>query len=99
LLAALQAEGLIVGDNEPYDGALENDTLYRHGTLRGLPHVLIEVRQDLISDAAGQAEWADRLARTIGPILQDASLARIEYFGSRAGPGYTAPAQDADGEM
>ena len=41
---------IVVGDNEPYSGELENDTLYRHGTMNGLPHVLIEVRQDLIAD-------------------------------------------------
>ena len=34
----------------------------RHGTRRGLPHVLIELRQDLIADRAGQRLWAERLA-------------------------------------
>jgi predicted N-formylglutamate amidohydrolase len=98
LIAGLEAEGMQVGDNEPYDGALENDTMYRHGTLRGLAHALIEVRQDLISDAAGQAEWAERLARVLTPILKDPPLARVEHFGSRAGPGFRTPAHDADGE-
>ncbi len=53
--------GIVVGDNEPYSGELENDCLYRHGTMNGLPHVLIEVRQDLIADQAGIAHWAGRL--------------------------------------
>jgi predicted N-formylglutamate amidohydrolase len=85
MIAELRSEGLIVGDNEPYDGALENDTMYRHGTLRGLPHALIEVRQDLISSEEGQAEWAARLARVLTSILRDPALARVEHFGSRAG--------------
>ncbi len=61
----------MVGDNEPYTGALENDSLYRHGTMNGLPHVLIEVRQDLIHDEAGVARWASRLEI----ILRDALAA------------------------
>ena len=50
LMARLRAEpDSCVGDNEPYSGELEGDTMSRHGTGRGLPHVLIEVRQDLIA--------------------------------------------------
>ena len=49
LIARLRAEGFCVGDNEPYSGELEGDTMSRHGTGRGLPHVLIELRQDLIA--------------------------------------------------
>ncbi|MGE0006784.1 MAG: N-formylglutamate amidohydrolase [Parvibaculaceae bacterium] len=67
LLAALRAEGdLAVGDNEPYSGALEGDTLYTHGTRRGLRHGLIEIRQDLIARQSGVDEWISRLA----PILE-----------------------------
>jgi predicted N-formylglutamate amidohydrolase len=55
LLALLRAEGdLCVGENQPYAGQLEGDTLSRHGTRRGLRHVLIELRQDLIAEPAGQ---------------------------------------------
>lgn len=69
LLAALRGEGdLVVGDNEPYSGALEGDCMDRHGTQRGLPHVLIEVRQDLIDDAAGVAAWSERLARVLAGL-------------------------------
>jgi len=54
--------GLVVGDNEPYFVSDETDfTVPRHAEARGLPHVEIEIRQDLISDAAGQAEWAARI--------------------------------------
>lgn len=67
LLKALRAAGdLQVGDNEPYSGALEGDTLYTHGTKRGLRHGLIEIRQDLIARQSGVDEWISRLA----PILQ-----------------------------
>jgi predicted N-formylglutamate amidohydrolase len=76
---------LRVGDNEPYDGALKGDTLYMHGTARGLPHVLIEVRQDLIADANGATEWGRRLAEALRPILAQPDVRRIEHFGSRAG--------------
>ncbi len=74
---------LVVGDNEPYDGALRGDTLHRHGTVRGLPHVLVEVRQDLIADDAGAAEWGTRLAEALRPLLERPDLRRIEHFGSR----------------
>ena len=37
-----------VGDNKPYSGRLKNDTLYKHATSHGIPHVLIELRQDLL---------------------------------------------------
>ena len=37
-------------DNKPYNGRLKNDTMFKHGTSRGLPHVLIELRQDLLNN-------------------------------------------------
>ena len=67
LLDLLRAEGdLVVGDNAPY--AVSDTSDYGvpvHGERRGLPHVEIELRQDLIADAAGQAAWAARLARLL----------------------------------
>jgi predicted N-formylglutamate amidohydrolase len=57
---------LVIGDNEPYFVSDETDyTVPRHGEARGLPHVEIEIRQDLIGDDAGQAEWARRLTRVL----------------------------------
>ncbi len=71
LMARLKEAGFTVGDNEPYSGALEGDTLYRHGTCRGLPHVLIEIRQDLIgSDGKAQA-FAARLKPILDAALDD----------------------------
>jgi len=70
LLESFYAEGdLIVGDNQPYHGNLVGDCMWRHGTQRALAHALIEIRQDLIRDAAGQAAWARRLARIIEALL------------------------------
>lgn len=63
---------LCVGDNEPYSGHLAGDCMWLHGTQRGIPHVLIEIRNDLIEDAGGQEEWTAMLA----PILRQA-IARV----------------------
>jgi predicted N-formylglutamate amidohydrolase len=67
LFELLSAEkGLVIGDNEPYRVTdLTDYTVPVHGERRGLPHVEIEIRQDLISDPAGQTAWADRLARAL----------------------------------
>jgi predicted N-formylglutamate amidohydrolase len=67
MLDLLRAEGdLVVGDNEPYSVTdLTDYTVPVHGERRGLPHVELEIRQDLIGDAAGQRAWAERLARLL----------------------------------
>ncbi len=67
LLALLKEEkGLIVGDNEPYSVSDETDyTIPVHGERRGLPHALVEIRQDLIADENGQRRWAHVLARLL----------------------------------
>jgi predicted N-formylglutamate amidohydrolase len=70
LFKALRADpDLIVGDNEPYAGWLEGDTIDRHATCHGLPNALIEIRQDLIATKATAEAWADRLADACEPIL------------------------------
>ena len=78
--------GLIVGDNEPYSGALRNDTMFRHGTLRGLAHTLIEIRQDLIGTPAGIKRWVDLLTPMLEKINGLAELHKVHHFGSRSGP-------------
>jgi predicted N-formylglutamate amidohydrolase len=58
--------GLTVGDNQPYFVSDETDyTIPQHGEARGLPHVEIEIRQDLIGDEAGQDQWAQRICRVL----------------------------------
>lgn len=59
----LEAEGLVVGDQEPYSGRLLNATMNRHAEADGRPYLGIEIRQDQITDDAGQAVWAERLGR------------------------------------
>ena len=67
LFELLQAEdGLVVGDNEPYRVTdLTDYTVPVHGERRGLLHVEIEIRQDQITEPAGQVAWAKRLARLL----------------------------------
>lgn len=61
---------IVVGDNEPYSVTDDTDyTIPVHGERRGLTHVAIEIRQDLLADEAGQEYWAQRLA----PLLPKAS--------------------------
>ncbi len=61
-----QEPGLVVGDNEPYSLTdLTDYTIPVHGEKRGLHHVAIEIRQDLIETVGGQREWAERLARLL----------------------------------
>jgi len=87
LIAKLKAEsGLVIGDNEPYDGALRGDTLYRHCMVSGIPHALLEVRQDLIADERGIEEWAERLAPIFAAINADEALHAYEVHPSRTGP-------------
>lgn len=83
-LAAFRARGLVVGDNEPYDGALRNDTLYHHGTARGLAHLLIEVRQDHIADEAGASHWAQTIFDVVMPLVARPSMHETFFYGSRA---------------
>jgi predicted N-formylglutamate amidohydrolase len=67
LLRLLRADGdLVVGCNEPYAATDASDySINHHGAARDLPHVEIEIRQDLIADEPGQIAWAQRLARLL----------------------------------
>ncbi len=62
LIAALNKLNFVVGDNEPYSGMTLSYAQKRHGLAQMLPHAQIEIRQDLIGDAAGQEHWATILA-------------------------------------
>lgn len=74
LIAALAAAGICVGDNEPYDGHLDGDSIDRHALAPGRPNVLIELRNDLIAGAAGQQAWATRLAPVLARVLAESGL-------------------------
>lgn len=67
----LGAAGLKVGDQLPYSGRLLNATMNRHGEARGIPYLGVEMRQDLVSDEAGEA----RMAGLLAPICAD--IARL----------------------
>jgi predicted N-formylglutamate amidohydrolase len=70
LMEALKKEdGVTVGDNEPYSGVTHGYSLKIHGIAHGLPHVELELRQDLVADDAGQEKWASLLAKVMTPIL------------------------------
>lgn len=87
LLSMLREAGdIVVGDNEPYDGALKGDTMYRHCMVPGIPHTLLEVRQDLIGDEAGMDAWARRLAPIFTALNTDPTLHEYHVFPSRTGP-------------
>jgi predicted N-formylglutamate amidohydrolase len=65
-------EGLVVGDNEPYSVTDASDyTIPVHGERRGLHHVAIEVRQDLIAGGKGQRAWGALLARLLARAYQE----------------------------
>jgi len=62
LLQALARDGGVIGDNQPYDGhEAMGYTLEHHGVAAGRPHVMFEVRQDLVATTAAQTDWAERL--------------------------------------
>ncbi|HVW54538.1 MAG TPA: N-formylglutamate amidohydrolase [Rhizobiaceae bacterium] len=87
LLAMLAKDPLLViGDNEPYDGALRGDTMFRHAIVNGYAHALIEIRQDLIASGKGQQEWAERIAPMLEAINRLPDMHEVKFFGSRTGP-------------
>jgi predicted N-formylglutamate amidohydrolase len=65
----LESAGVIVGDQLPYSGKDLNATMNRHGEGNGIAYLGIEMRQDLIGHAQGQADWAGRLSPVIQTIL------------------------------
>tara|TARA_Y100000590_G_scaffold470658_1_gene667478 strand:+ start:1113 stop:1910 length:798 start_codon:yes stop_codon:yes gene_type:complete len=75
-----------IGDNEPYVGYLPGDTLNKHATLNGFPHVLIEVRNDLINTEESQIKMADYLSKKIDEAIKDnwSNINKIKKFGSRS---------------
>lgn len=75
LLDRLRAESdLCIGDNEPYSGHLEGDSIDRHALQKGRPNVLVEIRHDLIRGEDDQIAWADRLAPILEAALAAANL-------------------------
>jgi predicted N-formylglutamate amidohydrolase len=68
-------DALIVAENEPFAITLRGDFgIPQQAERRGLPNVMIEVRQDLIASEEAAHAWGDRLAHILAPILDDPSL-------------------------
>lgn len=80
LIGALQAhEGLVVGDNEPYSGRQQYGySMDIHAAETGLPHVLIELREDLIATLEDQEKTVTILVDALAPILADSALYHVE---------------------
>ena len=76
----------MVGENEPYDGALRGDTMFKHALVNGYTHALIEIRQDLIATQAGADEWASRLAPMLETVNAMPDTHIVRQYGSRTGP-------------
>ena len=80
LLQRLRAhpEDINVGDNEPYSGKHPADyTIDHHAEAAGLPHISIEVRQDLVNSEEGAEKWATILAEALTEILAEPDLYRV----------------------
>ena len=68
-------ENFVIGDNEPYSGKHPADyTIDHHAEAAGLPHVSIEVRQDLVDTEDGAELWASVLHEALDEILADPDL-------------------------
>ena len=80
LMANLRAhpDGFNIGDNEPYSGKHPADyTIDHHAEASGLPHVSIEIRQDLVDTEEGAERWATILDDALRDILADPDLYQV----------------------
>jgi predicted N-formylglutamate amidohydrolase len=81
VLAGLRDEGLCVGENQPYSfDALSDFAIPEYGLKRGLPHILVEIRNDQIRSDVDIETWSQRLAGYLATSLGDPSAQRIEFY-------------------
>jgi len=81
LLEGLRARpGLRVGDNVPYCGRRTGFTTKVHAAAAGLPHVSLELRQDLLTTGDAVNHWADWVAEALAVILADPAVHQVAYF-------------------
>ncbi len=71
---------LCVGDNDPYSGREVGFTMDTHGGAAGLPHVEVEIRQDLLVDEAGREHWATVVGDVLTAVLRDETLYAIKHY-------------------
>lgn len=69
-----------VGDNQPYSGREVGFTMDTHGGAAGLPHVEVEIRQDLLADDAGCIHWAAHIGDILEGLLQDNTLYEVRHY-------------------
>lgn len=82
LIDALRSDpALIVGDNEPYHGALSGDVIDRHALAHGYSNTLIEIRQDLIATDETARAWGKKLAQVLAPLIAD-PIHRLDFRSS-----------------
>lgn len=71
-------DGVVSGENEPYSAITgPGYSMEAHALARGLPHLLLEIRQDLIGDAAGQQHWAGVAQGLVDHLIADPDVMRI----------------------
>jgi len=80
LMDLLRAKGLNIGDNQPYSGLEAAFTIDVHGGAPGIAHMVIEIRQDQVTDEAGCRRWADILTDALSEILKHEDLYRVQRF-------------------
>ncbi len=79
LMARLAEAGIAVGDNQPYSGQDEHGyTMPRHVERAGIPHALLEIRQDLIDTRKGAEDWSETLYGALAPLLADPALRSLQ---------------------
>ncbi len=72
---------VVVGDNEPYSGRdMEGYSIHAHGGDRGIPHVLVEVRQDLVGTRRGAELWAERIGEAVAAVVRREGPFEIERY-------------------
>ena len=71
-----------LGDNKPYSGRLKNDTLYKHATSHGIPHVLIELRQDLLRKDKDKLQWAKKIHNVLKENENTIKSFSLKKYGS-----------------
>ena len=65
IIEILSKKGYRVGDNQPYEGNLAGDTMYRHALRNGIPHTLIETRNDLLQSSKKISDISNILFQVI----------------------------------
>ena len=82
-LEAFDRRNIHAGDNEPYSGRDLYHTMEIHGAAHGLPQTTLEIRQDLIGDRQGVAEWAALLQDILGELMTLPHLAEVRHYDNR----------------